>query len=242
MTMRRLAGASAALLASACASVHGAPAVDPAAADRAADDAALEAAAADLAPLEDHFVTLAGGGFLGAALLLEDAARFLEGRPEAHAYLFVRGTEGDRRVPTPALYGPRVAGAGLLGALGLEAVHDPAEGTLTLRRGEAARTFRTGGGAAAATFLLEPASGLGRALEIDLVVAPGFGGTVLVSPEDAAALGLALSEIPGTAVVSEVLSGRTVPCRRALCRVSLEGLDEEPGLRASALVEVLFPR
>jgi len=243
--MRPAAPALLSLLLAACASVQGAPpAEDAAAPARERDDAALEAAAADVAPLEDHFVAVAGGELLGGAMLREDAARLLDGRPGAadHAYFFLQGTQGERRVSLPALYGPRVAGNALLGALGLKAVFDPGEGVLTLNRGETVRTFRTGGGPASATFTVEPASGLGPAIPVEMVVASGFAGTALVSREDAGAAGLARSEIPGAATVAEVLSGRTIPCRRALARVSLADPDGHPDPRLSAVVEVLFPR
>jgi hypothetical protein len=232
------------LLLASCAAAPAAAPGDSAAAARILDDAALESAAADLAPLEDHFVAVAGGELLGGTMLREDAARLLEGRAgsDAHAYFFVQGSQGDRRVPLPAIYGPRVAGNGLLQALGLKSTFDPAEGVLTLSRGGSVRTFRTAGGPAAATFTVEPASGLGAAVAVDLVVASGFSGTALVSREDAAGAGLARSEIPGAAVLAEVLTGRTVPCRRALARVTLEGFDGDPEARVSAVVEVLFPR
>ncbi len=231
------------LLASCAAAPAGAP-VDPAAAARAQDDAALASAAADLAPLEDHFVAVAGGDFLGGAMLREDAARLLDGRAGAgdHAYFFVQGSQGDRRVPLPAIYGPRVAGNALLQELGLRSTFDPEGGVLTLSRGGSVRTFRTAGGPAAAVFTVEPASGLGPAVPLDFVVASGFAGTALVSREDAAVAGLARSEIPGTATLAEVLTGRTVPCRRALAKVTLDGFDGDPEARVSAVVEVVFPR
>jgi hypothetical protein len=211
---------------------------------RAADDAALEAAAADLPPLEDHFVAVAGGGLLGGSMLREDAARLLEGREGAsdHAYFFVQGSQGERRVALPALYGPRVAGNGLLEALGLRASFDPAQGILTLSRGEASRTYRTGSGPAAAAFTVEAASGLGEPLRVDLVVASGFAGTALVSAADADAAGLHRSEIPGTATVAELMTGRTQPFRRALARVSLADAEGRPDPSFSTVAEVLFPR
>jgi len=238
----RLAAIPAALLLSACAAAAPGGRSDPAASARAADDAALAAASAELAPLEDHFVAVAGGRFLGGAMLLEDAARLLEeaGPAPAHAYLFLAGSEGDRRVPIPALYGERVAGAALLDALGLTAEVAPGEGTLTLRRGGDAASFALAEGRAAATFLVEPASGRGTPWRLPLAVSPEFGGTALLSREDAGALSLALSEIPGEASLVEALTGRAIPCRRALCRVSFEFPGD--GARATAVVGVLHPR
>jgi hypothetical protein len=116
------------------------------------------------------------------------------------------------------------------------------EGTLVLASGERTRTFRTEGGSVAAAFLLGPVIGEGEPVAVDLVVSTGFGGTAVVAAADAARAGLARSEIPGTAVLAEAMSGRTVPCRRALARVSLAGWDDEPEARPSAVVEILFPR
>jgi len=211
---------------------------------RVADDAAMDASMADLVPLEDHFVAVAGGQFLGGAMLREDTVSLLAGAPgaDAHAYLFLNGTQGERRVALPALYGPRVAGNGLLAALGLKSTYDPGTGELTLASGDRVRAFATGGGAATAWFTIEPASGLGAPVDVEFVVAPGFAGTALVSADDADAAGLVLSEIPGVAVVTELMTGRVVNCRRALVRVTLAGFDGEPDARVTALVEVLFPR
>lgn len=236
--------AAAGLLLAACAAAAPGTRVDPAAGARAADDAALSSASADLAPLEDHFVAVAGGRFLGGAMLLEDANSLLDGAgpAPAHAYLFVAGTEGDRRVPIPALFGDRVAGSALLDALGLRAERAPGEGTLTLRRGEDAAAFALAGGVAAATFLIEPASGRGTRWRLPLAVSPEFGGTALLSREDAAAMGLALSEIPGEASLVEALTGRAIPCRRALCRVSFEFTGDDAGPRATTVVGILYPR
>jgi hypothetical protein len=246
----RSRAAAAALLAAAlasCASVAGgarAPArPDPADPDRRADEAALSAAAAELAPFEDHFVAVAGGRFLGGAMLREDAAGLLDeaGPGLRHAFFFLGGTEGERRVPTPALFGERFAGSALLDALGLRASLDAGARALELRRGAEVAAFALTDGVAAAAFLVEPASGLGARWRLPLVVATGFPGTALVSRDDADGLGLALSEIPGEASLVEALTGRPVPCRRALCRVSFEfpGSEAPP---ATALVEVLFPR
>jgi hypothetical protein len=245
MLPRRIPAALAALLLAACAMTPRGEPLPPDPADaRAADDAALEAAAAEIAALEDHWVLVAGGTFLGGAWSLPDAAALAEGlagTPE-HGYLFVPGTGGDRRVSLPALWAPRVAGNGLLAALGLAARVDPVEGTLVLSRGERTRTFRTEGGAVAAAFLLEPVIGAGDPVPVALVVSTGFGGTAVVTAADAARAGLARSEIPGTALLAEAMTGRTVPCRRAHARVSLAGWDDEPEARPSAIVEVLFPR
>ena len=233
-----------ALLASGCASA-GAPARESRAAPaRAADDAALEAAKGEFPNLEDHWVAVAGGAFLGGTLLREDAAALLAGAPGSsdHGYLFRLGTQGDRTITMPALYGPRVAGNGLLAALGLKAAFDPAKGVLTLGAGEHRRDFASADGSAVAWFTVEPASGLGAPVEVEFVVSTGFAGTALVSAADADAAGLVLSEIPGLASLMELVTGRVVPCRRALCRVTLEGFDHEPEARASAVVEVLFPR
>jgi hypothetical protein len=244
--LRRGFGGAAALLLAACASVPSAPpAEDQAGPARAADDAALAAAAAaDLAPLEDHFVAIAGGEFLGGSMLREDATRLFDGRAGAalHAYFFIQGSQGDRRVSLPALYGPRVAGSALLQALGLQAAFDPGEGLLTLSRGGTSRSYRTGGGPAAAAFIVEAASGLGEPLRVDLVVASGFAGTALVSAADAEAAGLHRSEIPGAATVAELMTGRTGAYRRALARVSLADPEGRPDSSVAALVEVLFPR
>lgn len=233
-----------ALLAGGCSIARANSGEDPAGPAREADDAALAAAKDDLVPLEDHFVAVAGGRFLGGAMLREDAASLLAGAPGAgaHAYFFLNGTQGERRVSLPALYGPRVAGNGLLAALGLKAAFDPATGESTFSSGDRVRTFRSEGGAATARFTVEPASGLGAPADLEFVVATGFSGTALLAREDAAAAGLALSEIPGIAALAELMSGRTVPCRRALGRVTLSGFDGDPDARVSALVEVLFPR
>ena len=191
---------------------------------RAADDRALEDSAADLATFEDHFVAVAGGRFLGGAQLREDAANLLAGAPgaDAHAYLF--------------------AGNGLLAALGLKSAFDPATGELTLTSGDRRRAFTSADGSAVAWFTVEPASGLGVPVDVEFVVASGFAGTALVAGVDADAAGLVLSEIPGVAQVTELMTGRVVSCRRALARVTLVGFDGEPDARVSALVEVLFPK
>jgi hypothetical protein len=239
---------AAVLALAACASVSrpAAPAAapDPAASARAADDAALADAAAELAPLQEHFAAVAGGRFLGATMLVEDAARLLEGAGPApgHAYLFLAGTEGNLRVPIPALFGDRVAGRGLLDALGLTASLDPDAGTLTLRRGADAAAFVLKDGIAAANFVVAPASGRGKPWQLPLAVAPEFSATALVSRADAAALGLVLSEIPGEASLVEALTGRSIPCRRALCRVTFPFPGEGAGPPATALLEVLFPK
>jgi len=240
----RAATLFASLLLAGCAATPPAPEENYVAEWRAVDDAALEAAAADLAPFEDHFVAFAGGTFLGGAMLLEDAAALVAagGAESSHAYLFVLGSQGDRRVPLPARYGPRVAGNGLLAALGLAMTFDPEAGTLTLTKDGQTRTFRTGSGAAAATFTVEPASGLGSPVELEFVVSSAFSGTAIVAAEDAAAAGLARSEIPGTVQLAESMTGRTTPCRRALARVTLAGFDDRPDVRVSAIVEVLFPK
>jgi hypothetical protein len=230
-----------ALLAAGCASAAAAPREDPAAPARAADDAALAAAAADLGPLEDHYVAVAGGRFLGGAMLLEDAASLLAGEG-SHAYLFVQGSQGERRVPIPALYGPRIAGNGLMEALGLKSSYDPTSFSVVVTSGDRSRAFPMGGGAATAWFTVAPASGLAPPVEVEFVLSPGFAGTAVVATEDADAAGLRLSEVPGTAVITELLTGRTVPCRRALARITLEGFDGEPDTKVSAVVEVLFPR
>jgi hypothetical protein len=211
---------------------------------RAADDQALADSAADLATFEDHFIAVAGGRFLGGAMLREDAANLLAGVPgaDAHAYLFLQGSQGERRVAMPALYGPRVAGNGLLAALGLKAAFDPTTGELTLTSGDRRRAFTSADGSAVAWFTVEPASGLGAPVDVEFVVASGFAGTALVAGVDADAAGLVLSEIPGVAQVTELMTGRVVPCRRALARVTLVGFDGEPDARVSALVEVLFPK
>ena len=238
----------AAILAAACASApsgrRAASPPDPAAPERAADDAALVAAAAELAPLEDHFAAAAGGRFLGGAVLLEDAVRLVQeaGPGIRHAYLFRVGSQGDRRVPIPALYGDRVAGAALLDALGLRAEFDAAAGRISIRRVEAVAAFSLREGVAAAPFVVAAASGRGTPWTLPLAVSPGFAGTAIVSREDAASLGLALSEIPGEATLVEGLTGRPVPHRRALCRVSFPFPDDAAAPAPSALVEVLFPK
>ena len=143
---------AAVLLLSACASAPPSPSSGPRSAPdphpartaaRAADDAALEEARSSLAPLEGHFLAVAGGKVLGGTLLPDDTAGLLRAAAPApdHAYFFVLGTAGDRKESPPAIYEPRLAGEGLLAALGLPA----ADG--------AARSVRV---------ILEPASGLGR--------------------------------------------------------------------------------
>ncbi|HEU4394307.1 MAG TPA: hypothetical protein VFS92_02005 [Planctomycetota bacterium] len=245
---RSRAAVLAAILAAACASTttgrRAASPPDPAAPERAADDAALAAAAAELAPLEEHFAAVAGGRFLGGAMLLEDAARLVQeaGPGIRHAYLFRVGSQGDRRVPIPALYGDRVAGAALLDALGLRAELDAAAGRLAIRRGSDTAEFGLRDGVAAASFVVAAASGRGTPWTLPLAVSPGFAGTAIVSREDAASLGLALSEIPGEATLVEGLTGRPVPHRRALCRVSFPFGEDAAAPAPSALVEVLFPK
>ena len=152
------------------------------------------------------------------------------------------GTQGDRRIPIPARYAERVAGAGLLDALGLRAEIDGAAGTLTVGRGDAAAAFTLTGGVAAAGFLVAPASGRGTPWTLPLVVSPDYPGAVIVSGEDAASLGLALSEIPGEASLVEALTGRAVPHRRALCRVTFPFPGDDAARSPSAIVEVLFPK
>ena len=66
-------------------------------------------------------------------------------------------------------------------------------------------------------------SGRGTPWTLPLVVSPDYPGAAIVSGEDAASLGLALSEIPGEASLVEALTGRAVPHRRALCRVTFQG-------------------
>jgi hypothetical protein len=243
---RTAAVAAAALLIAACSSMAPrrgtAPRPDPAAPARAADDAALVAAAAELAPLEDHFAAVAGGRFLGGAMLLQDAAALVPSAGTTHAYLFVVGTQGDRRIGIPARYAERVAGAGLLDALGIRAEFDGAAGTLTVRRGDAAAAFTLTDGVAAAGFVVSPASGRGTPWTLPLVVSPDYPGGAIVSAEDAASLGLALSEIPGEVALVEALTGRVAPHRRALCRVSFPFPGDDAARSPSAIVEVLFPK
>ncbi len=222
---------AAVLLLSACASAPPSPSSGPRSAPdphpartaaRAADDAALEEARSSLAPLEGHFLAVAGGKVLGGTLLPDDTAGLLRAAAPApdHAYFFVLGTAGDRKESPPAIYEPRLAGEGLLAALGLPA----ADG--------AARSVRV---------ILEPASGLGRGALLELVLARGWSGTAMVGEEDAGALGLARSEIPGTVEVVELLTGRTARCRRALVRAALApGGEAAP--RPPILVEILYPR
>ncbi len=214
------------------------------AAARARDDVALAAAAADLAPLEDHFVAVAGGRFLGGAQLLEDATRLLSAgaRGAPHAYFFVAGQQGDRSLTLPALYGPRVAGGGLFSALGLKMLFDPGKGVVEVEQGRNRRTFPFRENRATAFFTVEAASGLGFRRSIEFVASTGFAGTAVLSREDGEALGLERSEIPGEASLTESLTGRSIPCRRALARVALEP-DRGDAIPPSAvLVEVLFPR
>jgi hypothetical protein len=243
-----------ALLLAACAATPGTPrppegppdpAAEAVAAARARDDAALRDAAADLAPLESHYVAVADGRLLGGAMLVEDAARLLLSAPGglAHAYFFTRGTEGDDRATVPALYGPCILGDLLLEDIGVEAAEfDAAAGTLVLSRGGARRTFRVGERGATVVLSVEPASGLGARRAVEFLFAKEFGRTALLSRDAAAAAGLERSEIPGRVDVVEAMSGRQVPCRRALARLSLEG--EAPGgpPLAAGIVEVLFPR
>ncbi len=246
--LTRAAALAVAFLPAACAAVPGEAPEEPGTGDiaaaRAADDAALAGARASLAPMEGHTIAVAGGKVLGGAMLLEDAARLLREAPggAAHAYLFTLGSEGDRAESVTGLYGPRIAGAGLLAALGIEVTVDAPAGLLTMGRGSASRTFPFEEGRVVARLTVEPASGLGTPRELTFLVSTGSPVTALVSREDAESLGLALSEVPGEAALRETLRGTTLPCRRALCRVTLEKLNDNPLLRASALVEVLFPR
>ena len=244
MTPRRAAALLASLLVAACSSLPAGPPPDPAAPARAADDAALEEAAPSLGPMEEHYVAFAGGKYLGGAMVLEDAARLLEGAAGAreHAYLFAAGEQGARQASLPALYGSRVAGGGLLAALGVRAAIDPSAGTLALSSATGSRTFPFREGAAVAEFRVAPASGLGEPATLEFVVSTAFAGTALVSREDARGAGLHRSEVPGAATVAEALTGRPHPYRRALARVALEGPPGSPAPLASALVEVWFAR
>jgi hypothetical protein len=220
------------LLLPACATGDAAPRPRPAAppdpapaltAARAADDAALKDAGASLAPLDGHFVAVAGGRVLGGTLLPGDTADLLStGAPDAdHAYFFVLGTGGDRKETPPALYEPRPAGKGMLAAMGFPSA--------------------AGGGERSVRVTMEPASGLGNAAVLDLVVARGWSGTALVGAADAAALGLARSEIPGTVEVVELLTGKTHRYRRALVRAA-PATGGEAAPRPPVLVEILYPR
>lgn len=198
-----------------------APAADP----RAADDAALAAAASSLEPLEGHFLAVSGGKVIGGTLLREDTARLLRaaaGPAPAHAYFFLLGTGGDRRESLPALYADRLAGDGLLAALGLPL---PPEGS-----------------AAPVRVTLEPASGLGTGAALELVHARGWRGGAILGEGDAAALGLARSGIPGTVEVVELLSGRSRLYRRALVRAAAVPGPGESAPRPPVLLEVLYPR
>jgi len=226
-----------------CAGTAPGPSSRPVAIARADDDHALTDAGERLGPLQGHFVAVARGRVLGGTMLPEDTARELHAvaGPLAHAYFFMAGEEGERRATIPGIYGPRVAGNGLLAALGLQAIADPGAGTLTLGRGSAVRTFPYRDGAAIAEFHVAPASGLGSGTAVAFVIASGFEGTALVTSEDAAVAGLVLSEVPGTATIAEILTGRTLTCRRALARVTLEGVGDLPGGEAAAVVEVWFP-
>ena len=93
-----------------------------------------------------------------------------------------------------------------------------------------------------AGFLVAPASGRGTPWTLPLVVSPDYPGAAIVSGEDAASLGLALSEIPGEASLVEALTGRAVPHRRALCRVTFPFPGDDAARSPSAIVEVLFPK
>jgi hypothetical protein len=162
---------------------------------------------------------------IGGTLLREDTVHLLRaaaGPAPTHAYFFLLGTEGDRRESLPALYADRLAGDGLLEALGLPL---PPEG--------ATAPVRT---------TLEPASGLGNGVALELLHARGWRGGALLGEGDAAALGLHRSEIPGTVEVVELLSGRSRLYRRALVRAAAAPGAGESAPRPAVLLEVLYPR
>ncbi len=204
---------------------------------RTADEAALAAAGDRLGFLQDHFVAVAGGAFLGGSMLLEDAARLVAAAPPPleHAFLFRAGEEGDRSWSLPALYaGAGVGGNGLLRALGLSLEYDPASGDVVLRSGLRAARFRSEDRSCRATFLVAPASGRAPARAISLVLSSGFAETAFLAGDDVAALAPETCEIPGQATMVESMTGRRLDGRRALVRV------EVPDAGVAALVDVMY--
>jgi len=205
---------------------------------RGGDDFALSEGRDRVAMMEDHFVAVAGGRILGGTMLLEDTARLVSSLDPAplHAYLFRAGEQGDREESMPILYGKRVAGNGLLAALGVKATWDPGEKVLTLSRGDLSKAYAAQEGSAAASFLFRSASGAGPSRFLECVVASGYAGNALLDAENAALSGLGLSEIPGNVRLAEAYTGRVLECRRALARVEI------PERGAGAIVEVICPR
>jgi hypothetical protein len=211
---------------------------------RAADDAALAEGAERLGFLQDHFVAVSGGEILGGAMLAEDVRPLLQGSEASaqHAYFFRVGEEGDGTWSAPALYADRMVGDALWAALGVDAARDPSTGATTLSSAGTTIDLPTRDGSTVAVLGVRPHSGLGTRRVLSCVIIPEFDGAVVLSASDRSALALRSSEIPGRRLVGDVLTGRTLDCRRSLCLVELlDGEGEDARVLAAGLSEVAAP-
>jgi hypothetical protein len=195
---------------------------DPAiAAAREKDQAAYDAAKAKLhAEDAGNWVVIAEGLLAGKGRTLDDVKAIR--REATHRFVFRVGEEGDKSGDASSWYAPRFAGRSLLGALGVRMIDDP-DGQITLQKGSAQVVFGQGEPFPVSHLRLaspdgEPeATRSGKPAEVFLGT---VGPALLMAPEDAVRLHLERWEVPGT----EAFFQGSIPCRRALLTVSVDGL------------------
>jgi hypothetical protein len=169
---------------------------------------------ADRAPeeIEGAFKPLVVGETLDSVASLAADAK--------HRFVFRVGEEGDATTPVTEWRGPRFAGRSLLRAMGVLAPLSSTGGSIELRRGDRAMTFRDASPFPRLRVGIEAAAGATPDTPEPREVLPvgDAGPTLLLTPDDDRRLGLARWEVPGTETVGDV------PCRRVLVRVSIPEL------------------
>ena len=200
---------------------------------RAVNDATLSAAA-----LEAGQVALVADGKLHRASSLEEAIALAAALnpPPVHAYLATGGQEGPRRWEASGPYAcGNVIGNEALAKLGVAVGINPSASTVTLMRNGERCSSKFSDGLPVVRLRVRPATSLQAFREIDVLVASGFGGGLLLSAEAAKLVDLQRSEEPGITDVVFLSLGESIACRRAFVTVAI---DE---IAASSVVPAVTP-
>ena len=156
--------------------------------------------------------------------------------PPVHAYLATGGQEGPRRWEASGPYAcGNVIGNEALAKLGVDVGIDPSASTVTLMRNGKRCSSKFSDGLPVVRLRVRPATSLQAFREIDVLVASGFGGGLLLSAEAAKLVDLQRSEEPGITDVVFPSLGESIACRRAFVTVAI---DE---IAASSVVPAVTP-
>jgi hypothetical protein len=156
--------------------------------------------------------------------------------PPVHAYLAVGGQEGPRRWEAGGPYANRnVIGNQALAKLGVVVETDPSAASVTLLRNGKRFAAKFSDGLPVVRLRIRPATSLQAFREIDVLVASGFEGGLLLSAEAAKLIDFERSEEPGITDVVFLSRGESVACRRAFVTVAIDEIE------AASVVSAVTP-